>query len=164
MPFRDITELKGIYERNDPSMYSRQFLLEFVAKSTPVIAAWWEGEVSTLDVDKPTQMQVKFGIQDLSKDPTLASSYGLRCLIEDMKVRGYSGLPKITRSPFLFVSYVLLICEIPREAVSVQVRCQASGDERYWDLFIRYPAHGIENILNILKGCRFGAVGERLWA
>ncbi|KLO09505.1 hypothetical protein SCHPADRAFT_893027 [Schizopora paradoxa] len=160
----DAKRLKEIYEAEDPAMYGQQFLLEFSLERTPVIAAWWEGEICNLDVAKPSQMQVKFGIRDFSKDQNVANSYGLRCLIEDMKARGYSALPSISSSPFLIVSYVLLLCEISREAVLVQVRCQALGGERYWDLFIRYPAHAIENVLNVLKCRPFGAAGERLWA
>lgn len=157
----DTTNLETLYELADYTIYQRQSDLDFVSSPTFV---YLESRKSNGRVRK--QAQLVASIQDWSNSQDSTSSYGVRCLIEDIRAKGFSELQPACSGTTYRPHFITLSTLPSEEEVLVEIkfkkfeyRTLAHDTRKVFSMGIRYNVAYMDSVLQILK-CRPFTWGE----
>ncbi|KLO11187.1 hypothetical protein SCHPADRAFT_975702 [Schizopora paradoxa] len=147
-PAQSVRDLEQLYDRNTLSIYGRQSQLDFSSRPIPVVLSWLNPLQET-DDSKTTDVTIA-NIQDWTNNPNVVNSYGLRCIIDDIRLRGRSELPQDPSKTFS-VKSVHIYCTFVH-AVQVKIKIE-DGEGGNYNMFIRYDWGSLDEVIGILK-CR----------
>ncbi|KLO11188.1 hypothetical protein SCHPADRAFT_891752 [Schizopora paradoxa] len=154
LTYHDADLLEKIHEREDfQSLYNRQSHLDFESNIIPVIAMRWDESLERLGCTFDADKTVVAYVQDRTFNPNIATvnSYGIRCLIEDIFLRGISNVPQASSNKVFIVESVSLwkMYYGEPEGIAVKIRLRDYERRRY-GMEIRYKMAWKDVVLGIL--------------